>query len=207
MNSSSDVEALDGQAITNLQMTWGQARDRGEWEVLKDCFQPDGTIHIAWISGSGYEFVDKSAAMIAEFKDGEYAKHMFGGMRIQLNNDRAYCQSHVNHVARIIVDDIEFDWEFWGQFHDLMERREDGIWRIFSKTMVYEKDRLDPVHAEDVPAGYFDDIDLSGFPKQVRFICWRLIKNGRKPATNLIVINSAGEEELVATSRAWLAEG
>ena len=206
MSGSRDKEALDGQAITNLQMTWGQARDRGEWDVLRNCFQPDGTIHIAWISGPAQDFVDRSAAMIAEFKEGEYAKHMFGGTRVQLNCDRAYCQSHVNHVARVIVDDIEFDWEFWGQFHDLIERREDGVWRLFRKSMVYEKDRLDPVHAEDVPAGYFDDIDLTDFPKQVRFICWRLIKNGRKPATDMVVINSQEEKTLVTDSLAWMAD-
>ena len=52
--------------ITNLQMTWGQAPDRGEWDVLKNCIHPDGAIQTSWISGSGYEIIDKSATTIAD---------------------------------------------------------------------------------------------------------------------------------------------
>ncbi len=113
---------------------------------MGNCFQPDATIHIAWMSSPATEFVERSAGMLAEYKDGEHAKHVIGSGRVQLNGARAYAQCHVNLVTRVFVDDILFDWEFRSQFHDLVEKRANGAWRFFRRTMVYEKDRLDPVH-------------------------------------------------------------
>lgn len=168
--------AVDSQEITDLIMRWGQAPDRGDWDVLQGCFHPGGTIQIAWITGSGYEFVEKSAARLSEFGDGEHAKHVMSAPNILLNGARAFCQTHVNHCARVIVDGLEFDWEFWGQFFDLVERRGDGIWRLFRRTMVYEKDRLDAVHGAALPDGYFEADAFAGFPPAVRFLSWRLAK-------------------------------
>jgi len=199
--------AADRQEINELLMNWGQARDRAEWDNLRHCFQPDGTINIAWISGPASEFVDQSAARLAEFKRGEYSKHVISPGRIQLNDDRAFSQCHVNHVARVIVDDHEFDWEFWGQFFDLVEKRDDGVWRLFNRTMVYEKDRLDAVHPDQLPDGYFDDTDFSEFLPEVRYLSWRLKKNNIPAAKKLLTINSPEEAALVDDSLKWLAKG
>ncbi len=207
LNNSRLQDAVDRQEINDLLMIWGQARDRAEWDTLRNCFQPDGQINIAWISGPASEFIDKSSERLAEFKEGEYSKHVISPGRIQLNGRRAFSQCHVNHVTRVIVDDHEFDWEFWGQFLDLVEKREDGIWRLYNRTMVYEKDRLDPVHPEQLPDGYFDDTEFSEFLPQVRFLGWRLKKKGIPAAKNLLTINSPEEATLIENSRQWLAEG
>ena len=54
----SSKDALSDKAeINDVLLTWGQARDRGEWDTLRACFQPDATIHIAWISDTAEEFV------------------------------------------------------------------------------------------------------------------------------------------------------
>ena len=196
--------AVDGQEITDLIMRWGQARDRGDWDSLRDCFHEDGSIHIAWISGSSHEFVDKSADRLSEFGSGEHAKHIMSAPNTAINGSRAFSQTHVNHCARVIVDDLEFDWEFWGQFFDLLERRDDDKWRIFRRTMVYEKDRLDAVHGEAIPDGYFGDTAFAKFPPEVRFLSWRLAKKGIPPAQNIITVNSPEEKTLLAESKAWL---
>jgi hypothetical protein len=195
---------VDRQEINELLMIWGQARDRAEWDILRDCFQPDGQINIAWISGSASEFVAKSSERLSEFKEGEYSKHVISPGRIQLNGRRAYSQCHVNHVTRVIVDGYEFDWEFWGQFHDLIEKREDNVWRLSNRTMVYEKDRLDPVHPGILPDDYFDDTDFSEFLPQVRFLGWRLKKNNIPPAKKLLTINSPEEATLIQNAITWL---
>jgi hypothetical protein len=198
---------LDKAEINDVLITWGQARDRGEWDILRNCFQPDATIHIAWISGPASEFIERSADMLKEFKDGEHAKHFVGPGRVQLNGARAYSQSHVNFVTRVIVDDILFDWEFWGQFHDLVEKRADGAWRIFRRTMVYEKDRLDPVHPERMPEGYLEAMDLSGYAPAVRFLSWRNERAGRPAPRDPLTVNSEGEVGLIGWSLDWLGEG
>ena len=199
--------AIDRQEINELLMMWGQARDRAEWDNLRNCFQPDGQINIAWISGPASEFIDKSSERLSEFKAGEYSKHVISPGRIQLNGARAFSQCHVNHVTRVIVEGHEFDWEFWGQFFDLIERREEGVWRLVNRTMVYEKDRLDAVHPDQLPEGYFDDTDFSDFLPEVRFLGWRLQKKNIPAAKNLLTINSPEEMALIENSLKWLAEG
>ena len=200
------LAAVDSQEITNLIMRWGQARDRGDWDVLRDCFHPDGTIQIAWITGPGREFIDKSAERIAEFGRGEPAKHIMGTPNIELNGARAFFQSHVNHAARVIIEGIEFDWEFWGQFVDLVERRDDNIWRLFRRTMVYEKDRLDPVHVQALPDDFFEMDAFTKFLPEVRFLSWRLAKKGIPPSKQIITAGSPKEAALVAESKAWLGK-
>jgi hypothetical protein len=207
MDDARLLAAIDSQDITDLIMRWGQARDRGDWDVLRGCFHGNGTIQIAWITGSGSEFVDKSAARLSESGKGEHAKHIMSAPNTSLKGARAFCHTHVNHCARVIVDGLEFDWEFWGQFFDLVERREDHIWRLFRRTMVYEKDRLDAVHGDAIPDGYFDADAFPGFPPEVRFLSWRLAKNGIPPSKNIITVNSAEEAALLAESKAWLDAG
>jgi hypothetical protein len=145
--------------------------------------------------------------MLREFEGSGYAKHFIGGSRVQLTGNRAFGQSHVNYITRTFVDDIEFDWEFWAQFFDLLEKREDGIWRIFKRTAVYEKDRLDPVNPATLPDGFFESMDFSGFTRQLRFGSWRTVKNGRTPLSGIITANSGEEKALLADSLAWLNDG
>ena len=146
MSEDQSLQAvIDRSEINDLLMRWGQARDRGEWETLRDCYHPDGTMHIAWISDSADEFVRRSEGMLSNERARGFSKHFIGPGRIQLNGRRAFSQCHVNLITRVTMDELDFDWEFWGQFFDWLERCDDGQWRIFKRTMVYEKDRLDPV--------------------------------------------------------------
>ena len=82
-----------------------------------------------------------------------------------------------------------------------------GAWRLASRTIVYERDRLDPVHPDQVPDGYFDDIDFGEFRQPVRFLDWRLSKKGIPAAKSILTINSPEEEALIADSLAWLKGG
>ena len=204
MAASSNDALLDKAEINDVLLTWGQARDRGEWDTLRACFQPDATIHIAWISDTAEEFVRRSADILAEWKEGESSKHFIGGGQITLNANRAYSRCHVNLISRLSADGIPFDWEFWGQFHDLFERREDGVWRIFKRTMVYEKDRLDPVIAGQQPDGYFDAATLESHPHQIRFLAWRLSLTGRKPVDDVVLARTEDETRLIDECRNWI---
>ena len=72
--------------------------------------------------------------------------------------------------------------------------------------MVYERDRLDPVHPERMPEGYFDDIEFNAFRPPVRFLDWRLKKFGVQAATSIATINSVEEAELIKNKIAWLRD-
>lgn len=198
---------VDRSEINNLLINWGQARDRGEWDLLRDCYHPDGTMHIAWISDSGEEFVRRSAGMLANEKERGFSKHFIGPGRIQLNDRRAFSQCHVNLITRVAFDGIEFDWEFWGQFYDWLEKRDDDQWRIFKRTMVYEKDRLDPVDPTKLPAGYYEAMNLDDHPHQVRYLYWRTAKDGRTPVEDMVLVKTPEAAKLLDDSMAWLSVG
>ena len=206
MSEDQSLQAvIDRSEINDLLMRWGQARDRGEWETLRDCYHPDGTMHIAWISDSAEEFVRRSEGMLSNERARGFSKHFIGPGRIQLNGRRAFSQCHVNLITRVTMDELDFDWEFWGQFFDWLERRDDGQWRIFKRTMVYEKDRLDPVEPAKIPAGYMEAMDLDRYPHQLRFMYWRTGKEGRKPVDDLVLAKTPEATKLTDDSLAWLA--
>ena len=124
------------QEIEQVITDWGFARDQGDWKLLSSCFQPDATIHISWFSGSVQEFIERSAVMLSENKPGEVTKHNFGRTRIRVAGQRAVSESHVELLKRVVADPFDYDTQTWGRFYDHLEKREDGLWRIFKRTMV-----------------------------------------------------------------------
>ena len=49
--------------ITQLVLHERQARDRGWWESMDDCFAPDSTVRLSWFTGSGAQFTARSREM------------------------------------------------------------------------------------------------------------------------------------------------
>lgn len=195
---------VDEHEIDRVVTAWGFARDHGDWEVLRNCFHDDATIHISWYSGPAAEFVERSKTMVAEIKPGEHGKHQIGRAGIQVRGSRAISECNVELMRRVVGEEFEFDTLTWGRFIDLFEKRADGVWRIKKRTMVYEKDRLDPLNPAEVPAGFFESMDLSGFPPECRFLCFRLSLGGRAPMPDIVRNRSAEETQLKIEARDWL---
>ena len=65
---------------------------------------------------------------------------------------------------------------------------------------------MDPVDQLGVPASFYDHINLSGFPPEIRFLSFRQSKTG-VPAVPVIVVYSAEEQALRSDCLDWLAEG
>jgi len=194
---------MDEHEIDQVVTAWGFARDHGDWDVLQNCFHDDATIHISWYSGPAGEFIERSKKMVAEIRMGEHGKHQIGRAKIQVNGSRAISECNVELMRRVMGEEFDFDTLTWGRFIDHFEKRDD-IWRIKKRTMVYEKDRLDPLNPADVPDGYFENMDLSGFPPECRFLCYRLGLSGRAPMPDIVRDRSEEETQLKAEAREWL---
>jgi 3-phenylpropionate/cinnamic acid dioxygenase small subunit len=203
-NNNPSTLMEDEHQIANLLIRWGHARDSGDWETLAACFHDDATIHISWISASAKEFIAGSRAMAAARQPGAHTKHLISGLWIQVKGDHAFSRCHVNLYSRTTINGYQFDTQNWLRFFDLLERR-DNIWRIVKRTAVYEKDRMDPVDPRGVPEDFFADMDLSAFPASAKFICYRLLQNGRTPSSDIISVYSDGERTLKQEGEAWLA--
>jgi hypothetical protein len=173
--------------IASLLIRWGHARDSDDWETLAGCFHDDATIHISWIAGPVKDFITRSRAMATARKAGDHNKHVISGPWIQVNRDRAFSRCHVNLYIRTTIDGYQFDLQSWARFFDLLERR-DNVWRIIKRAAVYEKDRMDPVDPRDLPKDFFADMDLSAFPASAKFHCYRQLRSGRSPSTNMSTV-------------------
>ena len=203
-NFSTAIE--DEHQIASLLIRWGHVRDSDDWEILSGCFHDDATIHISWITGPAQDFIARSRTMAAARKAGDHTKHLISAPWIRINRDRAFSRCHANLYIRSTMDGHEFDLQSWIRFFDLLERR-DNVWRIVKRTAVYEKDRLEPVDPRGVPKDFFDDMELSAFPTSAKFLCYRQLRSGRSPSTNIISAYSDEERALREEGGAWLENG
>ena len=191
--------------IRKVLSEWAYARDNGDWDLLADCYHSDATMNISWISGPASEFIEQSKDMLADIKPGAFSKHNVGDAFITVNGKRASSEVHIELISRMSNEVFEFDCITWARFIDLFEKRDEGIWRIFKRTMVYEKDRLDPVNPDQVPDGFFDAMDLDQFPAECRFLCYRLYLRGYTPAPNIVPVRSEAEIALRTEAKEWIA--
>lgn len=200
---SEETQAIfDSHAISQVVTDWGFARDQGDWEGLKACFHADATVEIMWIAGSAHEFVESFKKRPPQ-KPGESTKHQVGTPKVRISGERAVSECHLTLFSRVLIDEIEFDFTAWVRFLDLFEKRE-GAWRIFRRTAIYEKDRMDPVTPNQVPVSYFDSVQLADFPPECRFMCFRHAKHGRGMAPHIVTANSETERARREEGRAWL---
>ena len=200
------LAALDEHEIAALLVRWGHARDSDDWDTLAACFHDDATIHISWISAPAAEFVARSREMAAARKPGSHIKHLITGPWVRLNGARAFSRCHVDLCIRADIGGHEFDVQAWFRFFDLLEKR-DGVWRIVTRTAVYEKDRMDPVDAGAVPDRLLADMDFSGLPAAARHLCYLQQLSGRPAVTEILSVYSKEEAALRDAGETWLAGG
>jgi len=84
-------------------------------------------------------------------------------------------------------------------------RGEDGRWRIWERTGIYEKDRMDPVQ----PSLHFWLIyrfaRFSRFPAEYRHLAFGVKRQGLKLAERVVMAHSREEVALKAEAATWLA--
>jgi SnoaL-like domain len=193
------------RAVCRVLNVWAYSRDSGDWEALRNCFHPDGTIKVSWFSGSAADFVERSKAMTAERRPQERSKHLLGNMRADVNGSRAVLEADAAITVREFIDGHLFDFVSHARFFHLVEKR-NGEWRILQANCIYEKDRLDPVIPGSVPASFYDQVDLLGPGDGFAFMHFRQTKKGRTVPSGLPLAGSSEERALREAARRWLAE-
>ena len=199
------LAAADGAEILNVAMASHVYRDRGEWDALLDCFHPDARIVVSWFAGNAHEFIEGSRDMMGGHHPGDSQKHIAGNQRVHVSGDRAVCEYYLTLHQRRTIDGYEFDFQTWSSVVDLFERR-GGAWRVIGRTIIYEKDRMDPHKPGEVPDSFFEAMDLTPYPKALRYHCWRNAKSSGSPPTGDLTIE--GTEKAAAcreAARKWLA--
>lgn len=181
-------------------------RDSADWNNLAQCFHDDAQLTTSWFKGTAREFAEQSRNMMAGHHATDTQRHRMGNPRVTLNGNRAVCEFYVILYQGRTLDGYEFDFQTWSVSLDLYEKR-NGVWRICSRSNIYEKDRMDPHVPGSVPQSYWDSLDLSKYPAAVRYHCYRNEKSSGHAPKNMILKGSAGEKAARKAAGEWLAGG
>jgi SnoaL-like domain len=190
-------------AITNNVAKFAY-RDQGRWDELRDLFHPDATIAVTWYSGPIDGFIERSAKMAAASKS-VTSKHWIGASRVTVEGGRAVSDTDVAILVRTKLGPVEADVTSYLRFFDRFERRVDGVWRIASRTAIYEKDRIDPVRPSALYPLIYRLAGFDRFPGPYRHLAAGLVRNGQTLAKPIIEAGTKEEAALWRDARAWLA--
>jgi len=196
--------AVDKVEIENVLSRAIVARDSGLWAELADCYHPDATLTTSWFAGSPQEFVTKSQEMKIARQGGESQKHMSSNYWIEVDGNRAVAECDTILYQRRIIESVELDFTTWSRRLQLLEKRS-GTWRIWRLTYIYEKDRMDLARPDQMASRLFASMDLSNYPRQIRFHCWRNDMVGFPPSKTICLKGSEKEAEVRTEARRWIA--
>jgi len=119
-------------------------RDAGQWEKMRSAYYPESIVRVAWFQGNGFEFVEASKGM---HRQGQ-SKHRLSPTIVRLNGDRSLAETDTVIETRTLYGDIEVDTTANCRLFSRV-RRDDGVWRLASLDVIYEKDMLAPVNPSD----------------------------------------------------------
>src|SRR6266702_4802835 len=175
------------------------ARDSGDWEKLRATAHPDATMTTTWFDGGFDDFIESCQA---SWSKGSRSQHFLGGTVAEINGTRALAQTRMAIMVRSALDGVEVDAACYGRFFDRVEKR-DGAWRIAKRSVIYEKDRIDPVDPGTVIS--LDLALLRRFPEGYRHLAYLQTKNGAQVNPNLPTARGEALDKLLREAQAWLA--
>jgi hypothetical protein len=170
---------------------------------LRNLFHSNATISVTWYSGPIEGFIEWSSQMAAAGRPVP-SKHWIGASKVTIEGNRALSDTDVAILARAKVGPIEADVTSYLRFFDRFERRDDGIWRIASRTAIYEKDRIDPVVPSLLYPFVYRLAGFNRFPRPYRHLAAGLVRSGQVLAKPIIESGTKEEAELFQDARIWL---
>jgi hypothetical protein len=136
------------QAIVELLIKYCRGVDRGDLELLKSVYHSDAIDdHNVAFSGNAHELAE---FILPELTRSYPHRHAITNPLVELDGERAYCESQYTSSHRLRVDSkTVFDVEAYGRYFDIMERR-DGVWRIAYRRLLIERTMTLRVSAFDL---------------------------------------------------------
>ena len=167
-------DMFDKLVIADLIQFERLYRDQQQWDRLRTTYHPDSLIRLGWFAGTGDEYVEASRRMDAN-KGGWHILHVTHPTLVQVYGDRAIAKTTTLVVRRTKLDGVLIDVTIYCQLYSRVERR-DGIWRILTLDVVYEKDTAVPVYASEHLE--LNQRELEEGPAAYRFSAYNLKKIG-----------------------------
>ena len=194
-------QLLDQLQITQLIQNWGNWRDTGVWDKLRDCYTPDATMVTTWYEGSASGFVNASQQGRSRQPKDRGALHLIGGTTSEVIGLRALAETRITLLLRTLVHDTLVDVTVYGRFIDCLLKSE-GRWRIQSREPVYDKDSLRAVDPNQSLT--LDAKGLAKYPAGFRHLAYVQAYEGSSITLSIPDPYSPEERAVYAKNRAWL---
>jgi hypothetical protein len=150
---------LDEREIKNCVLKYCHGTDRLDWAMVADCYAPDAVDDHGAFQGGPAEFAEWLAEK-AKYRGAK--QHYVANQLVQINGDRAVCESYYCCYIEFI-DDPDFTVGggseavlMGGRYVDELVRR-DGSWKITSRAAVVDWSRSlgEPAHWSSPAAAQF----------------------------------------------------
>lgn len=129
----------DREEIFDLARRERFARDLQDFETMRDCFHADAYIRSSWFpGGNADEYV---AATRERMKKSSTSRHWVFPADLRIVGDRATLESPATIFDRTRLSGVDVDFYVFCRFFSRVERRE-GVWRLLSFEVIFEKDVL-----------------------------------------------------------------
>lgn len=123
--------------IRDVLYRYCRAVDRGDKELMKSCYHPDGKDDHSFFSGLGWDLADYVIPVLAEL---ELSIHSLSNPMIDLQGDRAFVETHWSVIHRLKRGWKLTDMCDQGRYLDEFEYR-NGEWKILNRVMVIDAER------------------------------------------------------------------
>ncbi|WP_009478415.1 nuclear transport factor 2 family protein [Rhodococcus sp. JVH1] len=178
-----------------------QARDRGWWNVMRECIHPDAQIRLSWFQGNGAQFVAESEEMS---RRGQQATHRLSPPAVWVHGDRAVVAISAVIEFRDEIGGVEADLASYTRLVYRLEKHS-GTWQVVSLDCIYERDSLVPTVPGDTPQ--IDKAALADLRAPYRFLGYYLRHSGYSITDDLYGDDRPDEvEELYVSAFAWARE-
>lgn len=138
---------LDREELFDLVRRERFARDQQRFDVMSDCFHRDAYIRTSWYDARGGQaYVDATRTWMT--KTGN-SKHWVFPAFAQVVGDRATVESPATIFNRAKVEGVEVDFFVFCRFYSRAVR-EDGVWKLLSFHVFFERDVMKPVNPSEV---------------------------------------------------------
>lgn len=169
-------EQADMFAIAQLVYQERHWRDTRQWDRMRSAYHPEAYVRISWFQGSGFDFVEASKHAFGN----SLSKHRLSPSIVRVNGDRGIAETDAIIETRTRYRGIEIDGAASCRLFNRV-RKDEGIWRLASLDVIYEKDSFSPINPfEQVP---IDWEELQRYRPSYRFLCY-FIQNGIGRAVN-----------------------
>lgn len=199
--TQSDVDRLVAREAIAANVRSFSHRDQARWEELRALFTADGRMSISWYDGPVDGFIEASKQMALDGK--AQTKHLLAEPRVVLCGPRAISETDVTIMVRAQAGPSEVDVTSHARFLDTFERGDDGIWRVHSRTGIYEKDRIDAVGSSVWLALIYPFLPLGKYPAELKHLAFGLERSGLSLVSHVVLSGSAQEAQLKREAMAW----